>query len=120
MTGLKSSFFILQRFKSPHAISQLSYLYSHLHLYGLITHYQRLHFQSLNTTSCANARHQLKRNYFVKLKVILGFFTSYFLYLKKVKHKARFHVISTTYMSLPGYGVSGFRLLNAALIHGDS
>ena len=56
----------------------------------------------------------------VKLKVILGFFTPNFLYLKKVKHKARFHVISNTYMSLPGYGVSGSRLLKAALTHGDS
>lgn len=104
----------------PCYLSQLSYLHSHSHLHGLITHYQRLHFQSLNMTSCANAKHQLKRNYFVKLKVILGFFTPNFLYLKKVKHKARFHVISTTYMSLPGYGVSGSRLLKAVLTHGDS
>lgn len=70
-------------------------------------------------TNCANARHKLKRNYFVKLKVTLGFFTPNFLYFKKVKHKARFHVIPITYMSLPGYGVSGSRLLKAALTHGD-
>lgn len=50
--------FTVHNSQSPSQVlyySQLSNLYSRLHLYGLIAHYQRLHFQSLNMTSCANA-----------------------------------------------------------------